>query len=110
MNEIPKHDIKIKQGGDYSIDFIYTDDDENPIDLTNWTIFSHIRQTPQSYDYFPFTCSADENGIHLSLSKELTDEITFSKGFYDVFITDPNNEKRTPLIQGEVTIIPRSTR
>lgn len=110
MNDIPKYDLTIMQGQDYTIDLIYAEDDETPIDVTGWTIDSHLKQYPHALDYFPFNCTADESGFHLSLPKEETDQITFSKGFYDVFIIDPDNAKRTPLIYGAATIIPGSTR
>lgn len=107
---IPKHDITIYQGMDYSIDLIYAEDDETPIDVSEWNLDSHLRQTPESADYFEFIPVADEDGFHLSMPKEITNEITFSSGVYDVFITDPEYNIRTPLIYGSVTIIPRSTR
>ena len=110
MNEIPKYDLTIKQGEEYSVDFIYAQDDETPVDVTGWTIESHLRQYPHSADYFPFTCSADSTGFHMAMDDAITDQITFTKGVYDVFITDPEISKRTPLIYGQATIIPRTTR
>ncbi len=110
MNEIPKFDLTIMQGQDYSIDLIYTEDDETPVDMTGWKIWSHIRQYPEASDYFPFTCSADGTGFHLSMPASTTGNITFSKGVYDVFIADPDNENHTPLIYGQVTVKPGGTR
>ena len=110
MNKLIKHDITLQQGQDYEIDLIYANDDETPIDVTGWTALSYIRQKPHSLDYFPFTCTADTSGFHLTMDKTLTDEIPFTKGVYDVIIINPDNNKKTPLIIGEVTIKPRSTR
>ncbi len=110
MNEIPKYDLTILQGQDYSCDLIYAEDDETPVDVTGWTIQSYIRQFPEASDYFPFTCTADETGFHLTMAAAMTEKMTFSKGVYDVLLTDPDNENQTPLIYGQVSVKPRGTR
>ncbi len=110
MNKDLIYDLTIKQGEDYSIDFIYAEDDNTPVDLTGWTIESVIREYPEAYDRIDFFCTSDSEGIHLYLGHDSTNLLTYSKGYYDVFITDPDNERRTPFITGRVSIIPRVAR
>ncbi len=110
MNDIPKYDLTIMQGQDYTVDLIYAEDDETPVDVTGWAVQSHLRQFPEASDYFPFTCTADMTGFHMSMTAAETEKITFSKGAYDVFVIDPDNEYRTPLIYGQVTVKPGGTR
>lgn len=110
MTEELIYNLTIKQGEDYSVDFSYTEDDETPVDMTGWGIEAVIRDFPEANDFIPFTCTADETGFHLKMSRDLTNELTYSRGYYDLFITDPDNDNRVPLVSGRVSIIPRTSR
>ena len=64
--ETPIYDITIKAGANYQIDFDYTDDDEVSVDVSGWTAEAQIRQYAESLYAVAFSCSADENGFHLT--------------------------------------------
>ena len=107
--ETPIYDITIKAGANYQIDFDYTDDDEVSVDVSGWTAEAQIRQYAESLYAVAFSCSADENGFHLTMDPGQTAKLKFARGVYDVFITDGNNT-RAKLIEGHVTIVPEVTR
>ena len=109
MSEAIKFDISINTATDYTIDFSPTEDDETPIDMTGWTAEAQLRQYPEAIDYLDFVCTADENGFHMSMDHDTTALITYSRGHYDLFITDPDN-RREKLAMGRAYIYPRTTR
>lgn len=110
MNKIPNYDITIKAGSDYAVDFAYEQDDGTPVSLAGWTAEAQLRDFPQMYYAHDFTCSADQDGIHLTMPHEETAEIRFDKGSYDVFIIPPDGSTRTKLIEGMAEILPEVTR
>lgn len=110
MNETIRFDITIDCGADYETDFQFTEDDENTlIDMTGWSVEAQLREFPESRDCLDFTCSADTDGFHISMSGTDTAQIGYTLGFYDVFITDPYGN-RTKLVKGRAFITPRTTR
>ena len=110
MKETLKHDLTIPVGADYQVDFIYEEDDGTVVDVSDWTVESQIREYPEANDCIEFTCTADEDGFHLTLSAEETEQLTFSQGVYDVFITSPSEIYRTKLVKGRVLVDPDTTR
>ena len=110
MKEDLKFDITIEQGSDFPLDLIYADDNETPVNVSGWIVESVIRESERDYYSVPFICSADNKGFHLSMSAARTNQLTFSNGVYDVFITDPQRQYRTRLISGKVTVIPNPAR
>lgn len=99
-----KYDLTINAGADYSIDFIYTDDDEVPVDVTGWTVEAQLRPFTEDSTHIDFVCTADTDGFHLALASGTTSEITYTSGVYDVFVTDPDDDYRTKLISGSANI------
>lgn len=110
MKETLRHDLVINKGENYTVDFSYQEDDGTPVDVSGWTAEAQIREFPEAKDYQGFVCSADNTGFHLSLSAENTERLSFSRGFYDVFITDPYGLSRVKLVQGRVSVIRDTTR
>ncbi len=111
MNEIIKqHDIVFKTGEDFSLSFTWLDGEGNKKSLVNKTVYAQLRESPESGDYFDFICSHTGAGgeITLSLTHEQTSEISFSKGVYDVFVSDGTTD--IPILSGNVFIIPSVTR
>ena len=106
---ILEHDLTIKAGSEYIVDLVYADDDEQPVDVSGWSVESQIRNAADNFRSYPFTGTADEEGFHLTMSEVETRALRFAHGVYDVFITDPDG-KRWPLIQGSAEIIPEVTR
>lgn len=110
MNEMMRYNITIRTGEDYIIDFAYIDDDDVAYDMTGWKVESTLREFAESNDGIDFVGKTDVDGIHLFLSSKTTKEIGYSNGEYDVFITDPDNNKRVKLIVGTAHIVAESTR
>lgn len=110
INEEIKYDISVKCGADFEMDCIYAEDDETPIDMSGWVIESQLREFPEARDYFTFTASADESGIHLFMPYTDTLKIPYTRGVYDIFMTSPDNATRVKLISGRAFVEPRSTR
>ena len=109
MNEAVRFDITINPGADYAIDFQPIEDDETPISVSGWSADAQLREFPESMDHIDFTCTSDSTGFHLTLSKDETAKIPYTRGYYDVFITDPDNG-RTRLVHGRAIVRPRATR
>ena len=109
MKEL-KFDITLDAGADYTLDVSYTDDDDEPVDMSGWIVEAEIRESSASYDALPFQTSADETGFHLSLCAEHTAGLGYTRGIWDMFSTSPNRETRTKLLDGRVTILPDTAR
>lgn len=103
-------DITIEAGSDYPLDISYTDDDDNPVDLTGWTIDACIREETGNRDCIPFRTWADSAGLHLFMSRERTAGFSYSRGIWDMFIMDPLLKTRTKLMHGRVDIKPDTAR
>ena len=76
----------------------------------NWVLEAQLREYPEAPDHFDFDISVDTDGYKLSLSHELTEKIPYTKGVYDVFVTNVETGVRSKLLRGEATIIRRATR
>ena len=109
MSDVLIYDITIHAGTDYAIDFDYTDDDEVSVDVSGWSVEAQIREFTESLNAIAFDCTTDASGYHLTMDSEKTAKIMFSRGVYDVFITDLSGI-RSKLIQGHAAIIHGATR
>ena len=110
MMEELKFDITIEQGAEFPLDLIYADDNENPVDVSGWIVESVIRESAGEERAIPFMCAADSSGFHLLMSSARTMQLTFDRGEYDVFITDPDHKTRTKLVSGRVTVVQNTVR
>ena len=110
MKETLKYDLTIHVGADYKVLFAYQEDDGTPIDVSDWTAVAQLREYPESDDFIAFTCTSYQEGFLLELSAEKTSQITYTRGVYDVFVTDPDDYCRFKLVQGRVRIVPNVTR
>ena len=89
MIESEELNILIETGADFVMFRTIRDDQENPVDLTGSTIVSHLREFAEAADCFEFTCLHNEAGgrITISMPHEITSQIAFAKGVYDVKVT-----------------------
>lgn len=127
MKQFYVYSITIKAGVDYAVDFIYAQDNNEPVDMTGWGVAAELREFDEMYTTdvpktisgrkdahvtgaIPFECSADETGIHLKMDQAVTSTIHWRQGFYDVFITNPDGTIRQPLVSGRAYIIPRTSK
>ena len=108
MKNIVEHNLTIQAGSDYTIDFLTQEDDGTPIDVAWAEVESQLREKAEHHNALPFDCYADETGVHLAMSHEVTAEIDYTRGEYDVFLLFDGS--RTAFARGSVEIIPAVTR
>lgn len=107
-----KANIVIDQGADYLTTFDVTDDEGNPLDLTNYTGAAQMRKHYTSSTYYTFTVAFDTiNGVvSLSMSSNTTNSIPAGRYVYDCEILDGTNNKKSRLVEGIATVTPQVTR
>ena len=105
MAEENKLNILIESGADFVLPFTWYDNNGNPYDLTGATIEAQLRETASSPDAYDFICTHNGAGgrITITLPNEITSDISFSYGVYDVFVTPAGGTRMRPLY-GEVTV------
>ena len=109
MSEPIRYNITIFTRADYQIDFETTEDDDTPVSMEGWSAEAQLREFPEARDYIEFTAYADSTGFHMTMDKELTAKIPYTRGTYDLFIIDPD-DTRSKLAYGKAIIIPEVTR
>ena len=111
INTVEKLDIEVECGADFTMPFDMYDDSGEIIDLTGATISGQLRQSAEAADYYQFTVVHNGIGGHVvvSMPHELTAEITFPSGVYDLYITFPNEETKM-IMYGDVIVYPNVTK
>lgn len=111
IDTLNKLDIEVESGADFVMPFTMFDDSDNIIDLTGATVRAQLRQTTESADYFEFTCTHNGVGgrIIVAMPHELTAEITFTSGVYDIYITFPSEDEKK-IMYGDVIVYPNVTK
>jgi hypothetical protein len=106
-----KANLKISQGSDYSTTINLTDDNDSPIDLTDYTGAAQMRKYYTSSNAFDFDVDivANTGQVILTMSSTITNEIEAGRYVYDVELTDPEG-KISRIAEGLVTITPGVTR
>ena len=99
-----KQDFKVKRGETFSKD-IYFKSDNEPFDLTGYTVKSQIRPSVESKELIAeIECTIHEQGIvHMELSKEQTYNIPAGTYFYDLCLS--KNEVNTYYLQGRFILV-----
>lgn len=98
--------IKIKQGSDFNLELQMVDDNDNPIDISHLTWKGQVRERPESglaYDFTIFTVPT-QGRVELFLPAEVTKNMMFSDGKYDLFYTDTVSDKIECLLHGDVDV------
>ena len=106
-----KANIIVDQGSTYSTSINLTDDEDNPLDLTNFTGAAQIRKsfTSTTAVSFNVTLGGANGTLTLALSANATANVTPGRYLYDVELTDSSNNI-TRVFEGMVTITPNITR
>lgn len=128
------YNFPIEQGSDFSINFIYRDENNNPVNLTGkCVVFQFALQydvdggqlynyrfssaANSNYDTNNWSLSADNNGnISIRISAELTKDFPALDingnpivGLYDLdIISQVNNLRNIRLSTGTITVVPRN--
>lgn len=102
------YDLLIEQGATFTLDIVWKDADNNPIDITGYEARMQIRK---SYDTAPVISLTDGNGIvlggvdgtiEINIEADVTEDIEIRRGRYDLELEF--NGVVTRLIQGVVDI------
>ncbi len=104
------HDIEIKRGTDYNLDIQMVDDNNNPVDVSGFEWKAQLRERPETGLHYVFSISTipEEGKVTLSMPHDVTDQIMFHNGVYDLFYTS-DNSLRECLLQGKVSMIWKAT-
>lgn len=106
-----KANLNIDQGTDFSATIDLVDVNDNPYDLTGYSINGQIRKSYAStiaYD-FTITHNGDLGKIFLTLSRTITGAMEPGRYLYDIEITS-TTDKVTRVVEGIVTVTPGITR
>lgn len=105
-----KVNIVLDQGTTFNTSFLFSNDDDNPIDFSSYTANSQIRKSYTSSTAYTFTVGLGNNGIiTLSMNAATSSTITAGRYLYDLEVQDANGV-RSRLVEGIVTVTPEITR
>jgi hypothetical protein len=106
-----KANIIVDQGTTFSTDIYLTDDNGNPVDLTGYTGASKMRKhyTSSNAQSFSVSLHPTDGYVTLSLSANVTDNLTPGRYVYDVEVTSSSNVV-SRIVEGIVTVTPQVTR
>lgn len=106
-----KANLKIDQGTDFLTSVTLTDDDGDPISLSNYTGAGQIRKYYTSTTAVDFNVSVDAGTgtVTISLTSAQTNAMEAGRYVYDVELTDTANVV-SRILEGIVTITPGVTR
>ena len=99
MAEENKYNILVECGTDFVLPFTWYDENDVPYDLTGATVEAHLRESDSDPDYYEFACVHNGAGgkITMRMLHEVTAQIDYSYGVYDVFVTFPDGTQKRPL-------------
>lgn len=107
------YDLLLEQGSTYEQTITLRHIDQNPIDLTGWTLAGEIRRSHRSDAVilvFTVDIPSPETGQSIfSLTPAQTRSLAVSGGVYDIEATNPSG-KTFRILQGKVTVTPEVTR
>lgn len=106
-----KANIVIDQGADFSTTINLSDEDGNIINLSGFTGAAQMRKHYASVTSYSFTVDINEPAgeVTLSMTSNQTDNIPAGRYVYDCELTD-NNDVRSRIVEGIVTVTPGVTR
>lgn len=109
--EIGEYNITIAQGTDFSRTFQWLEDDDTPVDLTDYTFHAQIREYPEGNLAIDFTVSVvpAQGQYTLFLDHDKTANMLFERGTYDIFYVHALTGLRNIIQRGNVTVLKRST-
>lgn len=82
MAESAELNILIETGADFVLPFTITDNNNDPVDLTDSVITSHLRRFAEVSEYFEFVCTHNGTGgrVYITMPKEVTGQIAYLRG------------------------------
>lgn len=99
------YNVLLQRRADYYVTLQFKDSDDNPIDLTGWTVESEVWNKDRNRKYADFVVEYSDRTtgtIKLSLTDEATSTLP-DKAYYDVLLTDQTGIKEYYL-EGSITV------
>ncbi len=99
------YNIEMKRGADFNLELRMLDDNDAPIDLSNYSWRSQMRERPESelsYD-FVINTTPSKGIVTMSMAYGVTEQIMFSNGVYDLYYVGLGNQVEC-LMHGSVSI------
>lgn len=113
--------IIVEQGADWRHDVTLTDANDDTCDLSGYTAISaYCAQNYNDSNAVSMTAvfvdtdnqesaNGDEAGtIRIELTETQTAALSWTSGFYDVYLTEPSGD-RVRILQGQMTVRPKVT-
>src|SRR5688572_13409970 len=101
--------LTIIKGADFGITVELVDENDDPIDLTNFTTYMEVRERDNhsSPRWLVVTTAIDSPStaglISVSIPSSVTEGLPWVRGFYDLFIISSSNV-RTKVLKGQITV------
>lgn len=86
------------------------DDDDLPVDLAGWSVWSQARIHGTVLDLLPTITNAAAGEVTIEMSDEQTAPLTPAKMFWDIILENPTGEKLGPYLAGTLTITATQTK
>lgn len=105
--------IEVFKGETLLKELVLSDSSGTAIDLTNFDISGTVRRnyTEASGVNFAISATAPTSGTFtFGLDESVTEDLTFTKGVYDIFLIDPINSERMVILYGDFIVLPAATR
>lgn len=115
MSDLRHDDLTIIQGSTWGISWPVVDDDDQPLDLTGWSVRAQVRPRTDSgtvlWEWSTAANSASVSGaaVTLRLTAAQSSAFTFSRAVYDIELTDGDGNVYR-VAQGHVEVSPEVTR
>ena len=104
-----KANITIDQGSTFSSGIDLLDDNDEPVDVSNYTARGQIRKHYSSSNAVSFTTTLSNGSLVISLTATQTAAMTAGRYVYDLELVDPANTVMR-ILEGIVTVTPEVTR
>lgn len=111
----------VDQGADWRRDIVLTDDTDETCNLSGYTsasaycgkTYNDNDATEMSATFIDSDNQESENGdeagtIRLEMTETQTAALTWTAGYYDVYLTEPSGD-RVRILQGQMTVRPKVT-
>lgn len=104
-----KANITIDQGTTFSSGIDLLNDNDEPVDVTNYTARGQIRKHYSSSNSVSFTTTLSNGSLVISLTANQTAGMVAGRYVYDLELVDPSNTVLR-ILEGIVTVTPEVTR
>lgn len=104
--------LDIDQGSDFTTELTLENDDDTPMNLTGFSVYSQFRKSYSASTGYSFTCTitnATAGKVKLTLLGSTSSNIKPGRYLYDVEIVAPSGSK-TRVVEGIITLNPEITK